>query len=836
MKFWMRSPICKAGRGRRARNTLFSAASEQLESRQLLAAFALLKDISPGATSSQISFESTFDKSFNVFVGGESKAYFLANNGLNGYQVWQTNGTTVGTTLLSQGLVNAGSTAGALANSASNQGIIHAAVTVGQVGQLVRTDLGTGADLVLNSGEQGTSRPIAPVNVVGDLVFGVRSAVMSGSDGELWVTDGTPAGTTLLSTGFMESSFGEFTTFQNRLFFSASLDHSQPRQLWKSDGTVTGTGRFVDGLYDVGSFAIFRNSLYFSATEWSVTRGSGFDSAVLWRLDEADGVPIKVQSINPAYRVQKLTVAGDHLYFQGTTSNPNVGDELWRSDGTNSGTVLVRDVNGNSTSTAFGEMVDINGTLFFVASHPEYGTELWRSNGASGDTRLVRDISPGTEASSITDLTNLNGQLFFSANGFLWRSDGTTAGTMPVSDFVDVLGTVKVNRLRAFDNKLIVAAENASVGRELFLFTPDPAPATPTWLAPAQSVTLTSQRPEFSWTGVGGAGGYEIWLRNRSTGADRFLVQSVNGPTFIPTADLGIGYFSAWIRTLGPQGAPASPWTTQPRNFRIKTAVIQGPVSINPIGGLPTLSWLPLAGASRYDIWIDRLDGTAAVAYRNTNAVETKIELASLSRGRYRAYVRGISADGLDGAWSLPQDFVITPVPVITAGFGPGTNPTPTLTWTSVNGAPSYEVYGLNLRSNSRAFLQQGIVGTSMVFPTLSTGPFRVWVRVTGSTLWSLPEDLDTTGRTTLLTPIGNTSGPRPLFSWKTVMNAQSYQLWVNRLGIQEKFIYRSDISSSGFTPTADLPKGSYRVWVRAVTGSPGTVLPWSEGVTFEIL
>jgi ELWxxDGT repeat protein len=122
--------------------------------------------------------------------------------------------------------------------------------------------------------------------------------------------------------------------------------------------------------------------------------------------------------------------------------------ELWKSDGTAAGTVLVKDIAAGPDSSSPGALVSAQGVLFFFADDLTHGPELWRSDGTAAGTRLVKDILPGPGGDYTnypTSLTNANGTLFFVASdgvhhNTLWKSDGTVAGTLPVSDSLRLLG------------------------------------------------------------------------------------------------------------------------------------------------------------------------------------------------------------------------------------------------------------------------------------------------------------------------------------------------------------------------------------------------------------
>ncbi|WP_223634198.1 ELWxxDGT repeat protein [Corallococcus sp. EGB] len=133
-----------------------------------------------------------------------------------------------------------------------------------------------------------------------------------------------------------------------------------------------------------------------------------------------------------------LTNVAGTLYF---TADPYKGPAaLWRSDGTEVGTVPVREFPFEGLNFRdFGSLTAVGTRLFFTMNDPAVGSELWVSDGTAAGTRLVKDVSPGAAGSNLTNLTALGGALAFFRNAGsaveLWRSDGTAAGTYRVVDF-----------------------------------------------------------------------------------------------------------------------------------------------------------------------------------------------------------------------------------------------------------------------------------------------------------------------------------------------------------------------------------------------------------------
>ncbi len=92
------------------------------------------------------------------------------------------------------------------------------------------------------------------------------------------------------------------------------------------------------------------------------------------------------------------------------------GLELWRTDGTDDGTVLVRDILPGSGSAGPRALAAAGGRLYFSATDSVHGMELWESDGTEAGTRMVQDIAPGGVASNPGELTEVGGRLFFAAD------------------------------------------------------------------------------------------------------------------------------------------------------------------------------------------------------------------------------------------------------------------------------------------------------------------------------------------------------------------------------------------------------------------------------------
>ncbi|MFP2930134.1 ELWxxDGT repeat protein [Pyxidicoccus sp. 3LG] len=108
------------------------------------------------------------------------------------------------------------------------------------------------------------------------------------------------------------------------------------------------------------------------------------------------------------------------------------GWELWRSDGTESGTVLVKDIYPGLSSSELGGFVEAGGQVFFVARSDFAETGLWKTDGTEAGTVRVKRFraESGHVDYGLRSIAPAGTRVVFTYQGQLWGTDGTEAGTV----------------------------------------------------------------------------------------------------------------------------------------------------------------------------------------------------------------------------------------------------------------------------------------------------------------------------------------------------------------------------------------------------------------------
>ena len=235
---------------------------------------------------------------------------------------------------------------------------------------------------------------------------------------ELWVTDGTVAGTKLvkdINPGAGSSDIGWLSPFNDKVVFAAT-EGQNGIELWISDGTEAGT-RMIKDIHDFGSSEP-RGFTQINETQF-VFGAKDFESEVFssrgaqWWLWVSDGTPEGTNLIyqcdtkfpgqdntswwNPYCRV------GRKVFFKADNTDGTVGEELWVTDGTASGTKFIKDINtetiaSGTANSAIDNMINFyNEKLFFKAFSIESNNEPWVSDGTPEGTFQIFDSNPTFE-------------------------------------------------------------------------------------------------------------------------------------------------------------------------------------------------------------------------------------------------------------------------------------------------------------------------------------------------------------------------------------------------------------------------------------------------------
>jgi ELWxxDGT repeat protein len=382
----------------------------------------------------------------------------------------------------------------------------------------------------LNPGEKGYagSSPSSPL-AAGNHLFFVANPLEHGDPSltkELWVTDGTAAGTQQLPTaclsGFCafgpqlvaslggvafldEETFGplwrtdgtragtfplplpagkDFATLGGSLYYLSALENSSvPEQLWRTDGTAPGSRPIVDlqiphGVLDPWTLLVAGGKLVFLQPD-PAPNGTFAD---LWASDgTAPGTGL-IASF-PGQNLALFTVAGNRLFFDAATPPNFVTTQIWVSDGTAAGTKL-------ATPQSFSQVAWLKAAgnrIYFEADDGTHGVQIWTSDGTAAGTRQLTTVPSSFNLPGAIGVAEAGGKLVLiggTALGSyrLWviapGSPGSVANLCPASG----CGYLGLESIR-FDSTLVeaggrvlVAARPGEAGFEQSLWVTDGTP------------------------------------------------------------------------------------------------------------------------------------------------------------------------------------------------------------------------------------------------------------------------------------------------------------------------------------------------------------------------
>lgn len=344
---------------------------------------------------------------------------------------------------------------------------------------------------------------------------------------ELWVSDGSAAGTRLVKdiNPGVTSSLPSFITAVNGgltpLVFFIANGPDTGVELWRSDGTEAGTTLVADVAPGVTS---------------SVPRilGTFADQAVIFSAD--------------------MSVTGRELYFADRTTFRSLGD-LYPGQ--------FAGISINST----GVYLPSNGYFYFAGADPVNGTELFRTDGVS--ISIWANIRAGSASSQPANFTlsPLDNAVYFSANNGVngtefWSTTGVT--TVQVSDLnpgatsSNPSNFVVTRPATAADRRVVFSATTAADGDRLFAFNPTTngfstvAQVVPGAVGDKIGIVIASGTNVF-FQAIAAATGKELYAYNTLTGAINLTADFAPGAASSVLSDFApIGDSSLLVKAYNP--------------------------------------------------------------------------------------------------------------------------------------------------------------------------------------------------------------------------------------------------------------------------------------------
>lgn len=322
-----------------------------------------VKDINPGKAGSYPAELTT--------VG--SRVFFTADDGTHGRELWVSDGTDAGTRLVKDIAPNdpppfpePGS--GITTNAPPDHPVHGVIAAVGE--------------------RRGyAAKPVA-LRAAGDRLFFVMENPKS--PGTLWSSDGTAEGTAMVAPPPPgQGQIRPFAACAGVLYaFTENLD---VQTLWRSDGTAAGT-KVVTTFGSPGDNARTKpvthvdpiavgSTLFFVMTEEDAFKvkdeNAKVASAGIWKTDGTKPGTVRITKRAPSF----LTRMNETLYFLHRNA-------LYRSDGSPGSAKLVKELGGSEIALA------TNGTSLFIGEgNRSHGWRLWKSDGTEAGTVKIDEFA-----------------------------------------------------------------------------------------------------------------------------------------------------------------------------------------------------------------------------------------------------------------------------------------------------------------------------------------------------------------------------------------------------------------------------------------------------------
>ena len=174
--------------------------------------------------------------------------------------------------------------------------------------------------------------------------------------------------------------------------------------------------------------------------------------------------PTLIKDINPKgnafsdiYDNQTFVSNSKYIFF--AADNGTDGTEIFRTDGTAAGTMMLKDINLKGDAYPKGFLI-FKDELYFSASD---GTNegLYKTNGTAAGTVLIKQMTLQINLTK-PEIIEYKDNLYFGVNGGLWKTDGTAAGTSKVATLTTSTFSQEVRDFVLFNSKIYFAGSTGS--------------------------------------------------------------------------------------------------------------------------------------------------------------------------------------------------------------------------------------------------------------------------------------------------------------------------------------------------------------------------------------
>ncbi len=390
----------------------------------------------------------------NPFITIDSYTYFSGYDPENGFELWKTDGTTTNTIMIASAPEDdyqngASESAQPYLHQVLDGKLMYSAFTSSD------SNFKYGSVLVLDPVSNSTTKiydslpawaSYSRANTIYNNKFYFSDSEFSPLQTQQYSSDGINPASAQISFNINAPAAG-YSMLNGNLIFMA-LDQA----LYSYDGSTYSELKLFAN--DFTSFVLgdgwltheFDQHVYFAASD---TNNTGLE---LWKTDGTTNGTVLVKDLDGTPSSSQPTsfqTVNNRLIFFVDETDGSSANGVWTSDGTEQGTIQLAGVDVleqvswyEGVDDAKPVTIDALGLTFFVAETANEGIELWATDGTVNGTYMVKDILVGSQSSYPALLRDGGDILIFSAIdeetgcASLWKSDGSNAGTVKIKDII----------------------------------------------------------------------------------------------------------------------------------------------------------------------------------------------------------------------------------------------------------------------------------------------------------------------------------------------------------------------------------------------------------------